>query len=668
MKKLLETRGVRVLAFLLCLACGLGAVGCALGFVYCYYEESMTGERDFYNSELACSFVSQNAWNALHNYYYGQLRQTESDVSAEPAPIPESAYDEDELRPEREGRAELDPLPTPMPMGMASSGNAYPPVPPPEEGFAWVIRDADGSIVEDTRTERSYRVAEKDSYWELGDYTVECYVNFPAPRGSSLYNAVTLYDFLYNGRNVFLPLAVVCAVLALALFVFLMAAAGRTPEGVRLGGLHRWPLEIYGGALVLAGVFFLWCIDEGANGFNLHMLFLGIAAMAGCLLGAGAAALLLCMTLAARFRAGKWWRNTVTFFLLRLCWRALRWIFRTGKNVILAIPVAWKTGLVFAAVALVNVLGMVIAFESRYNSEFWLLALFLLDLAGLAAAFLAGAQLKKLRAAGRALAAGDLTYTVDTGRMWGDLRAHAEDLNAVSLGMSKAVNERMRSERFKTELITNVSHDLKTPLTSIVNYVDLLKKEDIQNERAREYIEVLDRQSQRLRKLTADLVDASKASSGALPVNPERLDLKELLRQSVGEYAERFALAGVEPVLTLPEEECVITADGRLLWRVLDNLFQNVTKYALPGTRCYLDASNAPDGTELALKNISRQALNIPAEELMERFVRGDVSRSTEGSGLGLSIARSLMELMGGELRLALDGDLFKVTLVFPGQ
>ena len=179
---------------------------------------------------------------------------------------------------------------------------------------------------------------------------------------------------------------------------------------------------------------------------------------------------------------------------------------------------------------------------------------------------------------------------------------------------------------------------------------------------------MLDRQSQRLRKLTADLVDASKASSGALPVNPERLDLKELLRQSVGEYAERFALAGVEPVLTLPEEECVITADGRLLWRVLDNLFQNVTKYAQPGTRFYLDAVNAPGGTELTLKNISRQALNIPAEELLERFVRGDVSRSTEGSGLGLSIARSLMELMGGELRLALDGDLFKVTLVFPGQ
>ena len=663
MKKLLENRGLRVLAFALCLVFALGFAGCVLGYVYDYYEESMTGERNFFESELAHAFVSQNAWNALHNFYYGQLRQTESALSTDPTPAPAST-DPDT------------PLPTPMPMGSASSGNAssgnaslrndYYLVPAPEEGFAWVIRDEDGAILEDTRTASSYQVMPNDSYWELGGYTEECYVNLPAPRGSSLYNAVTLYDFLYNARNAFLPAAIVCAVLAIALFVFLMAAAGRTPEGVKLGGFHRWPLEIYGGGLILAGLFCIWCIAEGFNGYNLHMLFLGIAAMAAWVLGAGAAALLLCMTLAARFRAGGWWRNTVTFFLLRLGWRFLRWLGRTAKSVLAAIPVAWQAGLVFAAVAFVNIFGMLGAVESRDNGGVWLFFLFLLDLAGLGAALLIGVQLKKLRSAGQAMAAGDLTYAVDTKKMWGPLRAHAEDLNAVSLGMSKAVNERLCSERFKTELITNVSHDLKTPLTSLVNYVDLLKKEDIENPQAREYIDVLDRQSQRLRKLTADLVDASKASSGALSVNLERLDLNELLRQSVGEFAQRLSLAEVEPVLSLPEGECVVSADGRLLWRVLDNLFQNVTKYAQPGTRFYLDVTDAPDRVELALKNISRQALNIPAEELMERFVRGDASRSTEGSGLGLSIARSLMELMGGELRLTLDGDLFKATLCFP--
>ena len=252
-----------------------------------------------------------------------------------------------------------------------------------------------------------------------------------------------------------------------------------------------------------------------------------------------------------------------------------------------------------------------------------------------------------------------------TRHMLPTLKEHAENLGAVSLGMTRAVNERMKSERFKTELITNVSHDLKTPLTSIVSYVDLLKKEPIENEKAREYIEVLDRQSQRLKKLTTDLVDASKASSGVLSVNREPVDLSELVRQSAGEYAERFALSELTPILSLPES-AVVTADGRLLWRVLDNLLSNVTKYAQPGTRLYMDVTETPSGTELALKNISRQALNIPAEELMERFVRGDASRSTEGSGLGLSIARSLMERMGGELRLTLDGDLFKVNLAFP--
>ena len=195
--------------------------------------------------------------------------------------------------------------------------------------------------------------------------------------------------------------------------------------------------------------------------------------------------------------------------------------------------------------------------------------------------------------------------------------------------------------------------------------MDLLKNEPIENERAREYIEVLDRQSQRLKKLTADLVEASKASSGALSVTREPVDLNELVRQSTGEYAERFAAASMTPVLTLPEKETVVTADGRLLWRVLDNLLTNAVKYSLPGTRIYLDVERGEASTVLSVKNISREPLNIPAEELMERFVRGDASRSSEGSGLGLSIARSLMELMGGELRLTLDGDLFKAELVF---
>ncbi|MDE6108283.1 MAG: HAMP domain-containing histidine kinase, partial [Oscillospiraceae bacterium] len=231
---------------------------------------------------------------------------------------------------------------------------------------------------------------------------------------------------------------------------------------------------------------------------------------------------------------------------------------------------------------------------------------------------------------------------------------------------STAVDERLKSERFKAELITNVSHDLKTPLTSIINYVDLLKKEDIQEEKAREYIEVLDRKSQRLKKLTEDLVEASKASTGTLTVNAERLGVVQLVEQALGEYSAKFENAGLTLVSTLPPEEVYVRADGRHLWRILDNLMGNCVKYALSGTRVYLEVVKWDGNVIFSLKNISANQLNVPPEELMERFVRGDESRTTEGSGLGLSIARSLTDLQGGTFRLSIDGDLFKAAVSFP--
>ena len=234
------------------------------------------------------------------------------------------------------------------------------------------------------------------------------------------------------------------------------------------------------------------------------------------------------------------------------------------------------------------------------------------------------------------------------------------------MGMSKAVDDRMKSERFRTELITNVSHDLKTPLTSIVSYVDLLKKENIENETALGYIDVIDRQSAKLKKLTEDLVEASKASSGAVSVNKEILNIGELINQSVGEFSEKLEAAEITPVINLPEEEITVCTDGRLLWRVFDNLIQNIIKYAQPGTRAYFDLTEAEYNAVLTIKNISKDPLNMTAEALMERFVRGDASRNSEGNGLGLSIAKSLTELCGGVFELTLDGDLYKVTITIP--
>ena len=224
----------------------------------------------------------------------------------------------------------------------------------------------------------------------------------------------------------------------------------------------------------------------------------------------------------------------------------------------------------------------------------------------------------------------------------------------------------MKSERFKAELITNVSHDLKTPLTSIINYVNLLKTTQQADPQAREYIEVLDRKSQRLKKLTEDLVEASKASTGALSVNREKIGMVQLLDQALGEYEERLEGKRLTVVRTLPEGECYVYADGRHLWRVMDNLLSNCAKYALEGTRVYMEILRGKGSVSLSVKNISREPLNVPPERLMERFVRGDESRTTEGSGLGLSIAKSLTELQGGTFQLVVDGDLFKAVVTLP--
>ena len=275
-------------------------------------------------------------------------------------------------------------------------------------------------------------------------------------------------------------------------------------------------------------------------------------------------------------------------------------------------------------------------------------------------------QLSRLIEGAKHLSEGDLSYKIDTAHLHGPFRRNADMLNRISSGCAVEVERRRKSEHLKTERLTNVSHDIKTPLTSIINYVDLLKKTDLQPKEAREYADVLERQSNRLKKLLEDLIEASKASTGNITVELAPTDAAELLRQAVGEYSERLTAQSLETVLRIGGESCTITADGRLLWRVFDNLLGNVVKYAMPGTRVYLDLTEQGGQSSIVVKNISREALNIDTDELMERFVRGDASRATEGSGLGLSIARSLTECMGGRFELSVDGDLFKVTLRFP--
>ncbi len=265
---------------------------------------------------------------------------------------------------------------------------------------------------------------------------------------------------------------------------------------------------------------------------------------------------------------------------------------------------------------------------------------------------------------------GEFKHKVDENHLHGDNLVLARAVNSIGEGIRVAVETSMKDERLKADLITNVSHDIKTPLTSIINYVDLIKRENIESDKVKGYVEVLDSKSQRLKQLTDDLVEASKISSGNISLQWEQINLVELVNQTIGEFSEKFEQKSLTPVIQYTGNAMYIEADSRRIWRVVENLFNNIVKYAMEGTRVYIEMSDLSDGdgkryVEFSLKNISAQPLNINADELTERFIRGDVARSTEGSGLGLSIAKNLTEAQKGTFQIVLDGDLFKVILTF---
>ena len=493
-----------------------------------------------------------------------------------------------------------------------------------------------------------------EDVWYRVDWTVDCTL----PVGDSYYYEYLLFVNLYDERYFLPAVAAASLALSLGLLIFLLWNAGRAPGGQRNAGPAGFlPLEVYllltvgGGALCLA------LMSNGAQNILGTVLWL-LGLWGGFLFFTDAL-----MGICARARAGVLFRHSLSGAVLRWTWRLVRGFFRWLRDSFAALPLVWVAMMGGVCVLLGETVLTLIAFDS-YELFFWLLwfAAQVLLLAVLCRFF---AGLHQLRLVSRKMAQGDLSVRVPAKKLWGPLREQGEDLNRISEGMSAAVDERLRSERFKTDLITNVSHDLKTPLTSIINYVDLLQKQPLEPQAA-EYAAVIARQGQRLKKLTEDLVEASKASSGSLPVNAEPTDLAELLTQAVGEYAPRLEKSNLEPVLQLPGEPVWSMLDGRLTWRVVDNLLSNACKYSQPGTRVYVEAEQREGRAWLRVKNISRQQLNIPADELMEWFVRGDSSRTTEGSGLGLNIARSLAELQNGEFGLAIDGDLFKAWASFP--
>lgn len=564
-----------------------------------------------------------------------------------------------------------DLAPTPEPDGEAAPAEA-------ETDAEGTDVQATSPVQTDAATQTDYGTADTgapsgDEELAYFSCTLELYLDpaLTAPDAFSLLQP--LHERLLRLRFALPVLCLVQLLLCALLYGFLLSAAGHRPgeEQVRRGWVDRIPTDVF---YVLSAALGLGCcvlastirFYAAVGGRVLSSLIPYLLFFCG-----GAAGLLLLFLLVSMSTAVR--VKTRTFFSSMLIVRLLRWIGRGARRLAQNLPALWRLLLLLGGYALLScicILGFLPPMFFGYASGYWeaLLLLVWLAASGALVVWLCRASLglTRLRHGARALAEGDLSHQVDPRGMIRTEKALATDLNRIGEGLSRAVEARMKSERMKTDLITNVSHDLKTPLTSIVNYVELLKKEPLHNGTAEGYVAVLDRQAQRLKKLTEDVVEASKASSGALHVQLAPVDVAELLRQCAAEYGDRFAAAQLTPVLHLPERPLVVLADGRLLWRVFDNLLGNAVKYALPGTRVYLDAAAGTDCATLTLRNISREPLDMRGEELMERFVRGDASRHAEGSGLGLSIASSLVQLQHGTLTILPDGDLFRAEIRLP--
>lgn len=461
--------------------------------------------------------------------------------------------------------------------------------------------------------------------------------------------------------------AIFGSVLWLIGMVWLTVTAGRKPEDeeIHLNGFDRWYTEIAAGAVIgiwLAGTIILGTLIANSSlGYSYAVvtvivtcLICGTYTMAWFLIGY--------LSLVRRIKAGTLWKNS----LIR---KVLKWIGKcSGKLADFVRAFSRNTAekikvlLVGGAFLFLQFLIIGCIFG---GAEVFLLALMAVDVAAMIFVIRKADGLDLIMDGLKKISDGELQYKIKTDTLTGKQKVMAEYINNIGGGLDAAVENSLKKERMQTELITNVSHDLKTPLTSIINYVDLMKRENPTDPKIQEYLRILDEKSQRLKVLTEDVVEASKASTGNIKLEMNDIDFVEMVQQVIGEFEEKFQEKNLTMMVHFTDEPSIIYADGQRMWRVLENVFGNVVKYAMEGTRVYAEISNRNKKVTFSLKNISAQPLNISADELTERFIRGDVARNTEGSGLGLSIAKSLTELQGGEFKLYLDGDLFKVMITF---
>ncbi len=577
--------------------------------------------------------------------------------------------------------------------------------------------------ITDTVYVRGHRLKNGVEYW------MRICWNPDFPEEDEFQDKAVLVTWGYECRYLLIGLAVGCVFLCAACFLFLMCGAGHRNgrEGITKGILTHIYLDVvtalFGAAIGSLGVLAL-TLWESIYYYWMAVVLLVAVGTAVVILGT-----LYCADLAVRVKMGKWWRHSLIFVVLRICWRTVCFVGRELACLLRGIPTVLVTLIVFLGICILEFLGIAMFMRSEVALVLWGLEKLVLFPIVMYIAL----TCEKLLKTSRTLVEGQENYKVDTSGMFGKFKEHGENLNSIGQGISKAVAERMKSEHLKTELITNVSHDIKTPLTSIINYANLICEETMaakgaremtdpsarkpgetagpeaealdgknayaekpdgnsgklaaekpdgnsenparkpseqkgdsgQIDRIQEYAEVLLRQSRRLKKLLEDLVEASKATTGNLDVNLEPCEVGVLLSQAAGEYQQKMEEKKLEMIARQPEQPVTIMADGRHLWRVFDNLLNNICKYAQESSRVYLSVDVKEDNVLIIFRNMSKYPLDISGEELEERFVRGDKSRHMEGNGLGLSIAKSLVALQNGKMEIVIDGDLFKVILKF---
>lgn len=506
-------------------------------------------------------------------------------------------------------------------------------------------------------------------------YIVHVGVNEPTINDDTqFYQRYQVYKMVKPYTENAVTYTVASAAVILILLVYETIAAGHTKEedGIHLSWIDRIPFDVFTFVMILVGCCICLIGSELLSSISYMMFYEASMDFVEAGLPLIAFVILLALVVYVYYISFVVRIKSHTLISNNVIVKAIQFVYYPVKKVIVEFydaychsSAVWKkviVGLVCISFVLLLIFFVTVAEVGDVFFEFFIGALMLAMLYGVWILIKINADTKTLLTAAEKLANGELDYCISEealNRLHGPFYEHAKNLNLISKGMKKAIENELKSERMKAELITNVSHDIKTPLTSIINYVDLLSKPH-EEEKTEEYIDVLQRQSQRLKRLTEDVVEASKASSGNIQVHMDVVSIKEIIEQASAEYEERLKEKNLLLITKIPEEKIEVDADGRLLWRVLRNVFSNVSKYSMDGSRVYIDVVEDGENVITTIKNTSKNQLNITEEELMLRFVRGDSSRHTEGSGLGLNIAKSLMDLMQGSFEIQIDGDLFK--------